>query len=196
MAGSDASADDVVAALRRVQFWCRARQGPARGWRPTTRRSECGWATCSPRPRHTPISPSTRSIDCSIIPPTNRGRRRCASWTSRPGVGSMTSGAARCSTCTSAAMIGSRRGTWSTASAPRVVGGHLSGRSVAPLLELAVAPEPLRRRTAVTAPLYFVRAGTNADVDGGFEVAGLLAGDMSRSCPMPSGSSSKTRGDP
>ena len=61
--------------------------------------------------------------------------------------------------------------------APRVVGGHLSGRSVAPLLVLAMSPDPLQRRTAVTAPLYFVRAGTDADVDGGFEVAGLLAGD-------------------
>lgn len=36
-------------------------------------------------------------------------------------------------------------------SVPRVVGGHLSGRTTEPLHELASSPEPLRRRTAITA---------------------------------------------
>lgn len=36
--------------------------------------------------------------------------------------------------------------------APAVVGGHLLGRSVAPLHDLAASGDPLRRRTAVTAP--------------------------------------------
>ena len=44
--------------------------------------------------------------------------------------------------------------------APRVVGGYLAGRSAEPLHELARAPQPLRRRTAVTAPLWFVRSGS------------------------------------
>ncbi|MCU1377823.1 MAG: alkylation repair protein [Acidimicrobiales bacterium] len=61
--------------------------------------------------------------------------------------------------------------------APRVVGGHLAGRSLAPLHALAAAPEPLRRRTAITAPLYFVRAGSDADVTEGFAIADLLASD-------------------
>lgn len=61
--------------------------------------------------------------------------------------------------------------------APRVVGGYLAGRDLAPLHELAAAPAPLRRRTAVTAPLYFVKAGSAADLAGGFDVAGLLASD-------------------
>ncbi|BCJ68259.1 DNA alkylation repair protein [Polymorphospora rubra] len=61
--------------------------------------------------------------------------------------------------------------------APRVVGGYLAGRPSGPLHELAVAADPLRRRTAVTAPLYFVRAGTGEDVAEGFAVAGRLAAD-------------------
>jgi 3-methyladenine DNA glycosylase AlkD len=61
--------------------------------------------------------------------------------------------------------------------APRVVGGHLAGRSKAPLFELAAAAEPLRRRTAITAPLYFVKAGSDEDVAAGFDVAARLADD-------------------
>lgn len=48
--------------------------------------------------------------------------------------------------------------------APRVVGGYMTGRPPVPLHELAAASEPLRRRTAVTAPLYFVRAGSDYDL--------------------------------
>lgn len=61
--------------------------------------------------------------------------------------------------------------------APRVVGGHLIGRSKAPLHELAAAAEPLRRRTAVTAPLFFVRAGSDDDLAADFELAAALATD-------------------
>lgn len=61
--------------------------------------------------------------------------------------------------------------------APRVVGGYLTGRSPEPLHELAGAAEPLCRRTAITAPLYFVRAGTDDDVDTGFALAARLATD-------------------
>ena len=62
-------------------------------------------------------------------------------------------------------------------SAPRVVGGHLVGRSTAPLHELAASPDPLRRRSAVTAPLFFVKSGSDDDVTAGFELAATLASD-------------------
>jgi 3-methyladenine DNA glycosylase AlkD len=61
--------------------------------------------------------------------------------------------------------------------APRVVGGYLAGRSPQPLHELAAAPEPLRRRTAITAPLCFVRDGSEQDLDAAFAIAGQLADD-------------------
>ena len=62
-------------------------------------------------------------------------------------------------------------------SAPRVIGGYLTGRSKAPLRELAGSDEPLRRRTAITAPLYFVRAGTDDDIADSYAIAGELAAD-------------------
>ena len=61
--------------------------------------------------------------------------------------------------------------------APRVVGAHLAGRSPEPLHELSRASEPLRRRTAITAPLYFVRAGTEQDLATGLAIAARLASD-------------------
>lgn len=61
--------------------------------------------------------------------------------------------------------------------APRVVGGYLAGRDLAPLRQLAAADDPLRRRTAITAPLYFVARGSDDDLAGGFELAGRLAAD-------------------
>ncbi len=61
--------------------------------------------------------------------------------------------------------------------APHVVGGHLVGRSPAPLHDLAAADDPLRRRTAITAPLYFVGSGSDADLDVGYAVAAELAPD-------------------
>ena len=62
-------------------------------------------------------------------------------------------------------------------SAPRVLGGHLAGRSAQPLHELAASSVPLRRRSAITAPLGFVRSGSDADVAAGFEIAATLAAD-------------------
>jgi 3-methyladenine DNA glycosylase AlkD len=61
--------------------------------------------------------------------------------------------------------------------APRVVGGYLAGRDLAPLHELAAAGEPVRRRSAITAPLCFVKGGSDADLTGGFELAHRLAED-------------------
>jgi hypothetical protein len=61
--------------------------------------------------------------------------------------------------------------------APRVVGGYLAGRDLAPLRELAVSPDPLRRRTAITAPLFFTRSGSATDLAGGFGLAAVLADD-------------------
>ena len=62
-------------------------------------------------------------------------------------------------------------------SAPRVLGGHLAGGSMAPLHELAESAEPLRRRSAITAPLFFVKGGGDADVAAGYELAAGLAAD-------------------
>lgn len=62
-------------------------------------------------------------------------------------------------------------------SAPRVVGRYLAGRSSRTLYELAEAAEPLRRRTATTAPLYHVRYGTDDDLADGFGIADRLAAD-------------------
>lgn len=62
-------------------------------------------------------------------------------------------------------------------SAPRVVGGHLAGRDAAPLFALADSVAPLERRTAITAPLYFVYSGSDDDLATGFDVAARLAAD-------------------
>lgn len=61
--------------------------------------------------------------------------------------------------------------------APRVVGGWLSGRGLGGLPELAASPDPLRRRTAMTAPLYFIRWGGRDDLPGVTAIAALLADD-------------------
>ena len=61
--------------------------------------------------------------------------------------------------------------------APRVLGGHLTGHSMAPLYDLAAARQPLRRRSAITAPLYFVVTDDDEGVTAGFELAAGLAGD-------------------
>jgi 3-methyladenine DNA glycosylase AlkD len=62
-------------------------------------------------------------------------------------------------------------------SAPRVVGGYLAGRSKAPLRKLAGSAEPLRRRTAITAPLFFTRAGSDDDLAAAYDIAASLATD-------------------
>jgi 3-methyladenine DNA glycosylase AlkD len=61
--------------------------------------------------------------------------------------------------------------------APRVVGAHVAGTDLAALHRLASAADPLRRRTAITAPLWFVRKGSDADLAGGFALAAALHDD-------------------
>jgi 3-methyladenine DNA glycosylase AlkD len=61
--------------------------------------------------------------------------------------------------------------------APSVVGGHLLDRTCEVLHELAAAEDPLRRRTAITAPLAFVRWGDDAHLAEVFPLAAVLAGD-------------------
>jgi 3-methyladenine DNA glycosylase AlkD len=62
-------------------------------------------------------------------------------------------------------------------SAPRVVGGHLSGGPYDALHDLASAADPLRRRTAITAPLFFVMSGSDGDLEEGFALAATLHAD-------------------
>ncbi len=61
--------------------------------------------------------------------------------------------------------------------APSVVGGHLLSRPATPLHALAAADEPLRRRTAITAALAFVRWGDDEHLAEVFPLAAVLAGD-------------------
>lgn len=71
--------------------------------------------------------------------------------------------------------------------APRVVGRHLAGRSLEPLRRLVRADDPLRRRTAMTAPLYFVKDGSDEDLAGGFEIAAMLVSDPDAVVSKPVG---------
>lgn len=61
--------------------------------------------------------------------------------------------------------------------APRVVGAALAGGPYDVLHELAASPDPLRRRTAMTAPLWFTRSCELADLAVGFEIAETLCAD-------------------
>lgn len=61
--------------------------------------------------------------------------------------------------------------------APRVVGSTLVGGPYDLLHELAASPDPLRRRTAMTAPLWLVKYSGDEDVEAGFEVAEILYAD-------------------
>ena len=71
--------------------------------------------------------------------------------------------------------------------APRVVGGYLAGHDLQPLQDLADSEAPLRRRTAITAPLYFVRHGSDDDLAEGFALAARLAGDPDPTVHKPVG---------
>jgi 3-methyladenine DNA glycosylase AlkD len=62
-------------------------------------------------------------------------------------------------------------------SAPRVVGGYLSGRSKDPLWQLARSSVPLRRRTAMTAPLAYVFSDDESDRSEALAIAAALADD-------------------
>lgn len=61
--------------------------------------------------------------------------------------------------------------------APWVVGGSLDGHDLCELTQLASSPRPIKRRTAITAPLYFVKFGTDDEVARSFEIADQLAQD-------------------
>lgn len=61
--------------------------------------------------------------------------------------------------------------------APRVVGGRVAGGPYDLLHKLAAADAPLRRRSAMTAPLFFVRAGVERDLEAGFGLAEQLLAD-------------------
>lgn len=61
--------------------------------------------------------------------------------------------------------------------APRVVGEYLLTRPRDPLFELAASSDPLRRRTAMTAPLAFVRAGDADALADLYRLAALLLDD-------------------
>ena len=61
--------------------------------------------------------------------------------------------------------------------APWVVGAALAGGPYDLLRELAGSADPVRRRTAMTAPLWFVKHGSDDDVEAGFGIAGLLHDD-------------------
>lgn len=61
--------------------------------------------------------------------------------------------------------------------APRVVGQYLMHRPHEPLFTLARSANPVERRTAITAPLYWARYGTPADLPDLFRLAEVLLGD-------------------
>ncbi|WP_433009595.1 DNA alkylation repair protein [Kribbella sp. CA-294648] len=78
--------------------------------------------------------------------------------------------------------------------APHVVGRYLLNRSRDPLFELARTTDPLRRRTAITAPLYFARFGTAADLADLFAIAELLLDDKDPVVSKPVGIALKYSG--
>ncbi|GHJ53071.1 hypothetical protein Nm8I071_23780 [Nonomuraea sp. TT08I-71] len=61
--------------------------------------------------------------------------------------------------------------------APWVVGSAVTGGPYDLLHDLADSAEPIRRRTAITAPLWFVKYGSDADVEAGFAIAERLHAD-------------------
>lgn len=61
--------------------------------------------------------------------------------------------------------------------APRVIGATLTGGPYDLLHDLAASPDPHRRRTAMTAPLWFVKYGDDSDVEAGVAIAETLHAD-------------------
>lgn len=60
---------------------------------------------------------------------------------------------------------------------PRVVGATVAEGPYDVLHELAASADPLRRRSAITAPLWFTRHGDEADLTTGFDIAARLCTD-------------------
>ena len=77
-------------------------------------------------------------------------------------------------------------------SAPRVLGLWLVGKDKQILRDLAASSDPLRRRTAMTAPLGFL---DTTDVEAGWEVAAQLAADRDPLVHKPVGIFAKHAGD-
>ncbi|HST82171.1 MAG TPA: DNA alkylation repair protein [Kineosporiaceae bacterium] len=61
--------------------------------------------------------------------------------------------------------------------APRVIGATLTGGPYDLLHELAASSDPYRRRTAMTAPLWFVKYSDLTDVEAGLAIAEVLHAD-------------------
>jgi hypothetical protein len=61
--------------------------------------------------------------------------------------------------------------------APRVIGATMTGGPYDLLHELAAAADPYRRRTAMTAPLWFVKYSDDTDVAAGMAIAEILHAD-------------------
>jgi 3-methyladenine DNA glycosylase AlkD len=61
--------------------------------------------------------------------------------------------------------------------APRVIGATLTGGPYDLLHELAGSPDPYCRRTAMTAPLWFVKYSDDTDVKAGIAIAEVLHAD-------------------
>jgi 3-methyladenine DNA glycosylase AlkD len=61
--------------------------------------------------------------------------------------------------------------------APWVVGCAVAGGPYGLLAELAGSPDPMRRRTSITAPLWFVKYGGDFDIEAGFVISELLHAD-------------------
>jgi 3-methyladenine DNA glycosylase AlkD len=78
--------------------------------------------------------------------------------------------------------------------APHVIGHHLLHRPRTPLFTLARTTDPLQRRTAITAPLYFARFGTPADLHDLFAIAELLLPDKNPVVSKPVGIALKYAG--
>lgn len=78
--------------------------------------------------------------------------------------------------------------------APRVVGMYLRERSREPLFELAASADPLRRRTAMTAPLAYTRPAHPAGIADLLRLAELLAGDPDPVVSKPVGIALKHAG--
>jgi hypothetical protein len=77
--------------------------------------------------------------------------------------------------------------------APRVVGATLTRGPYDLLHELAASADPLRRRTAMTAPLWFLKVGDDSDVGAGLAVAEMLHDDPDPLSTSRSASISPTR---
>lgn len=79
-------------------------------------------------------------------------------------------------------------------SAPRVVGVFLKDRSRSPLFELAGSADPLRRRTAMTAPLAYTRPPHPEGIADLLRLAEMLADDRDPVVAKPVGIALKHAG--